>query len=183
MIILLYGPPGGGKNTQGEVLAQKLGLKFVSTGTELRAEAKSRTPAAKIIREYLRRGTMLPASAINPFMRQRLLSPEFQSRGYVTDGFPRQAEVCRDFLSYASPTVAIFLLVPNEVLMERLLKRGREDDKTHIIRGRLETYQKDIAAVRPILEAVGVPTFTIDGTGDKQTVEKNIWDAIEPFAH
>jgi adenylate kinase len=181
MIILLYGPPGAGKNTQGELLAKKLGLEFVSTGTELREEAKRNTPTANIMRDYLKRGAMLPATISGPFMLKKFRSFSTQKIGYITDGFPRQAATARQYLKYESPTVAIFLSLTDEILLERLLKRGRADDTKEIIVKRQKRYKKDVSKVRPMLEAAKVPTFSVDGTGNIETVAENIWQALKPL--
>jgi adenylate kinase len=84
-------------------------------------------------------------------------------------------------LKFESPTVAIFLSVPDDALLERLLKRGRTDDVKEIIVKRQKRYKKDVSEVRPLLEAAQVPTASVDGTGDIQTVAENILKTVKPF--
>ncbi|MBU9848540.1 adenylate kinase family protein, partial [Rahnella aceris] len=135
MRVLMLAPPGGGKGTQGIRLAEHLGVEHVSSGDLLRAAVAGQTPLGRKVDVYLKAGELAPdelvTEAIRPILRTR--------EHYVLDGFPRrlaQAEGV-DF------DVVVFLDVPDEVVRQRLLGRGRADDKPEVIENRLREYEED----------------------------------------
>ena len=127
MIVVMLGPPGGGKGTQAVALAEGLGLPHVSTGELLRRSLGERTPLGVRAEGYMKRGELVPDEIVVGMVRERLADGD-ASCGVVLDGFPRtvgQAEVLDEVLVGLSvgPPTAVLLDVPRQLLMRRLTGR------------------------------------------------------------
>ncbi len=153
MFLLLLGAPGSGKGTQGERLAERLGIPRISTGDILRAAVKQGTPLGKQAQQYMDNGKLVPDALILDLINQELAKPEAKD-GAIFDGFPRtadQAELVDRTLGAKGQRLAHILLldVPEEELLNRLLKRaseqGRSDDTLETIKTRLGVYQQQTA--------------------------------------
>ena len=156
MNILLIGPPGSGKGTQGVRIAGALGLEHIAVGDVLRAEVAAGTPLSELLQRYLSRGELAPDELVLQLVVPRALAASAR-RGYVLDGFPRsvaQADEARKLAepARARPDLVIFLGAPEDVLVERLLARaqveGRTDDTEEVIRHRLRVFAQ---ATEPLL--------------------------------
>lgn len=88
MILLLLGPPGSGKGTQGELLAKKLGVPKIATGDVLRAALRDGTKLGKEAKSYMDRGDLVPDDVILGIMREKFESEETK-KGAVLDGVVR----------------------------------------------------------------------------------------------
>ena len=88
MKLILLGPPGAGKGTQGEILRQKLGIPTISTGNMLRAAMKEGTPLGVQVKQCMEEGTLVSDSLIIGIVRERLAQPDC-ANGYILDGVPR----------------------------------------------------------------------------------------------
>jgi adenylate kinase len=137
----MLAPPGGGKGTQGIRVAQELGLEHISSGDLLRAAVAQDTPVGREVAQYMAAGQLAPdrvvTEAVKPVLDER--------DGYVLDGFPRNLEQTDD-LDF---DLVIYLDVPEEVVTERLLARGRTDDSQDVIAARLKQYAAD---TKPLVE-------------------------------
>ena len=127
MIIVLLGPPGGGKGTQAVNLAGALGLVHVSTGDLLRRSLHERTKLGLEAEGYMKSGALVPDSIVIGMVRERLGQPDAAS-GAVLDGFPRtvaQAEALDEVLASGgfAEASAVLLDVPRSALMRRLTGR------------------------------------------------------------
>jgi adenylate kinase len=94
MIIVLLGPPGAGKGTQGDLIAQRIDVPRTSTGDILRAAARDGTTLGLKAKEYMDRGDLVPDTVILGIIKQSLESPQLK-RGAILDGVvrtERQAE-------------------------------------------------------------------------------------------
>lgn len=146
MGIVLLGPPGSGKGTQGTRLAERLGVPHVSTGELLRAEVESGTELGREAAAYLARGALVPDELVLPPLR-RALAAARDAGGYVLDGFPRsraQAEQLPD------DDLAIELALDDDEARRRLAARaqGRSDDAdAAVIDHRLAVYHADEPAL------------------------------------
>lgn len=127
MIILLFGPPGGGKGTQAAIITQFLRIPAISTGEIFRAELRAGTPLGNAAKEIMASGGLVGDDIVNGMVRGRLKQPDCR-HGFLLDGYPRtipQAEFLDKLfgeLGYPEPEV-IFLDVPDEVLIARLTSR------------------------------------------------------------
>src|SRR5690606_8916044 len=86
--LVLLGLPGAGKGTQGELLAQRLGIPRISTGDMFRAVLRSDTPLGRQVKEYVERGELVPDHLTVALVEERLAQADART-GFVLDGFPR----------------------------------------------------------------------------------------------
>jgi adenylate kinase len=157
MNVLLIGPPGSGKGTQGARLARYLGAEHIATGDLLRAEVAAQTPLGRKVAEFMRRGDLVPDELIIDLVMPRVFDAT-NNGGYLLDGFPRtvaQAIEARALAERAGagPNAVIYLDVPRPELIRRLVGRaaeeGREDDNEQTVANRLEVFDD---ATRPLVD-------------------------------
>lgn len=127
MKLVLMGPPGAGKGTQGERLAESLDLPRYATGDMLRAAVRRDTPVGRQAREFMEAGELVPDEVVLRSVAETLESPE-AGNGFILDGFPRtvpQAEGLAGILGDGDAGVdaVIYLRVPEEELVRRLSGR------------------------------------------------------------
>jgi adenylate kinase len=149
--LLFLGPPGAGKGTQAELLAERHQLLHLSTGELLRAEVKAGTALGQEAEAVMARGELVSDALVLAIVRSRL---EGHQGGWLLDGFPRnlaQAEALDGLLAELDQRIERVLLLELEdgVLIQRLLSRGRADDNEAVIRNRLVVYQEQTA---PLIE-------------------------------
>lgn len=147
--IVLLGPPGAGKGTQGVVLAQRLGIPAVSTGDMLREAVAEGTPLGNKVQGIMASGLLVDDATMAEVVRDRLAKPD-AGRGYLLDGYPRtlsQAETLAGVLRDGARELDAVLLVdvPEDELVRRALLRGRADDQEDVIRERLRVYREKTA--------------------------------------
>ncbi|MEU3273657.1 adenylate kinase [Saccharomonospora sp. NPDC006951] len=177
--VVLVGPPGAGKGTQAAALSGRLGVPHISTGELFRAHVGEQTPLGQEAKRYLDSGDLVPDSVTNEMVRERLAEPDAK-RGFLLDGFPRntkQAEVLGEMLSDADMALdaVIELQVAEDVLVERLLSRGRSDDTEDVIRRRQQVYRSETA---PLLEYYADILVTVDGVGGVDEVSTRVLSAL-----
>lgn len=123
MNLVLMGPPGAGKGTQGEILAKKLGVDTISTGVMLRTAIKEQTEVGKLAEQYINDGKLVPDEVIVSIVKERLSQPDC-ANGFILDGFPRttaQAEALTE--SGVKIDKVLSLEVDDEAIVERLSSR------------------------------------------------------------
>lgn len=127
MFIIFIGAPGSGKGTQAKTLASALGVVHVPCGDLFRTAVEQGTELGRVAQEYMDRGELVPDEVTIGMIMERLSAPDTQ-RGVILDGFPRTVEQARA-LERAMDShggrvdLAVYLKVPNRVLMERLSGR------------------------------------------------------------
>jgi adenylate kinase len=127
MVILLFGPPGCGKGTQGAIITRQLGVPSISTGEIFRAELKAGTPLGNAAKQIMASGGLVGDDIVNAMVKGRLAQPDCRN-GFLLDGYPRtlaQAQFLDDLLKelgYPEPTI-LFLEVADAVLISRLTAR------------------------------------------------------------
>lgn len=122
--IVLLGPPGAGKGTQAEIIAEKFDLPHVSTGDLFRENLKRMTELGKLAQTYMSRGELVPDDVTIAMVRERLGRPDCK-KGALLDGFPRtpsQADALAGMLKEFKGGVNLvpYIFVPDELLIERL---------------------------------------------------------------
>ncbi len=146
--IVIFGAPGSGKGTQSERIVEKYGINHISTGDVLRAEIKNGTELGKTAKGYIDQGQLIPDELMIDILASVFDSFE-DSKGVIFDGFPRtiaQAEALKKMLAERGQdvTVMVDLEVPEDELMTRLIKRGKDsgraDDNEETIKKRLHVY-------------------------------------------
>jgi adenylate kinase len=157
MNVLLIGPPGSGKGTQGERLATRLGLEHLAAGDLLRAEVEKATPLGKRIAALMQKGELVPDAVIISILMPRVLAAA-DANGYLLDGFPRSIEQAGEArkladLADAGPDAVIYLDAPRDELVRRILARaeieGRADDNPQTAAHRLQVFDE---ATRPLVD-------------------------------
>ncbi|MFC4001537.1 adenylate kinase [Prauserella oleivorans] len=177
--VVLVGPPGAGKGTQAVALSERLRVPHISTGDLFRAHVGKQTPLGQEAKRYLDSGELVPDSVTNEMVRERLAEPDAKT-GFLLDGFPRntkQADVLGEILAEndTSLDAVIELKVPEDVLVERLLARGRSDDTEEVIRRRQQVYRSETA---PLLEYYADILVTVDGVGEIDEISTRVLDAL-----
>jgi adenylate kinase len=122
--LVLLGPPGSGKGTQGERLQEDFRLPYYATGDILRAAVRDETELGRTAKEYMDRGDLVPDEVIIGVIAERIESPE-AADGFILDGFPRtvpQAEALDEELDKLGKVLTATLLieVPEEEIVRRL---------------------------------------------------------------
>lgn len=151
-ILFLIGGPGSGKGTQSEKIIEDFNAGYMSSGDLLRKEAAQDTDLGRQIAETMKEGKLLPQELVIGLLKKEILAQNKDV--YLIDGFPRAMDQLHTFEEMICPcAAAIYLDVPDEILVERLLKRaetsGREDDNEETIKLRLQTFH---TASEPVLE-------------------------------
>ena len=155
MRVIMLGPPGSGKGTQGERIASRYGVPHISSGEIFRDEVGRQTETGQTLRRYLDAGDLVPDDLVISLIMDRVIAAQAEG-GWVLDGFPRtlpQAEAAAKAAAEAgmSAQAVVYLEVPPEALAERLADRGegRADDATQVARHRLEVFTEH---TRPLLD-------------------------------
>ncbi len=175
MRLVLLGPPGSGKGTQGERLARSLGVPRISTGDILRRNVAQGTDLGKQAKAFMESGKLVPDDLVIAMTAARLREPD-AIKGFILDGFPRtiaQAEA----LAQLTPLDAVvnLFLEPEELVKRSAGRRvcpncesvyhvvsnppkkpgicdkcgtalvTRPDDREEVVRTRIETYERQTA--------------------------------------
>jgi len=127
MRLILLGGPGSGKGTQGAILSEKYGIPEVSTGDLFRKNISEGTALGQKANEYIKQGQLVPDEVVLSMVFDHLSQPDC-AKGYLLDGFPRtlpQAEALKEWLATRNSGLdhVILILVPDEVIVERLSSR------------------------------------------------------------
>lgn len=147
--LIFLGPPGAGKGTQAKTLAEFLRIPHISTGDILRQAIKDQTTLGIKAQSYMDKGELVPDQLVEDLVNERIRQPDAQN-GWILDGFPRkvtQAAFLEELLAKIGQTgeKVVNLDAPDEIVITRLLGRGRKDDSEEIIRRRLEVYREETA--------------------------------------
>ena len=183
--MLLIGPPGSGKGTQGERLAERLGVEHIAAGDLLRAEVRAGTELGSQVAALLQRGDLVPDETIIDLVLPRVVAAA-RSGGYLLDGFPRSVEQAVEARKLADqagagPDAVIYLDVPREELMRRILRRaqeqGRSDDNEQTVHNRLQVFDE---ATRPLVDYYRERGLlhVIDAAREADTVTTAILDSL-----
>ena len=180
------GPPGAGKGTQAQVVADHFGIPAISTGDIFRANVSQGTPLGVEAQRYMDQGEYVPDEITNRMVRNRIDEPDAEP-GFLLDGYPRTVAQVNELDGMIRFTghqldAAVVLIVDAEELVQRLLLRaqteGRTDDTEEVIRRRQEVYAEQTAPLVDVYRERGV-LVEIDGTGTVDEVTKRIFDALD----
>lgn len=170
-MIILMGLAGSGKSTQGKMLAESMGRRWLSAGQVLR---DTQNPEVKAVQD---RGELVDDEVTIGLMRDAIVQTASRGQDMVLDGFPRtvrQAEWVAENLVRAIEGV-IYLDVPKEQLIQRMMLRGRSDDESReAIEKRFAVVEKNITEVSTILMKKGVRIVAVSGEGTVEEVFERI---------
>lgn len=177
--LVLVGPPGAGKGTQATALSEKLGIPHISTGDLFRKNIAEETELGKQVKHMLDSGKLVPDEITNQMLVERLEQPDTED-GFLLDGFPRnigQAELLAKVLADSDQKLdaVVQLEVEEDVVVRRLLVRGRSDDNEDVVRHRQHVYQSETA---PLLDYYRDLLVTVDGVGEVDEVTDRVLAAL-----
>jgi adenylate kinase len=188
MRLVLLGPPGGGKGTQGVRLSRHFGVRHVAAGDVLRAEVAARTAVGRRVEGLLARGELVPDELVTEALRAVLIAAA-NDGGYVLDGYPRtlrQAEILGELRSSGTligPHTVVYLDVPAAELERRLLRRareqGRRDDTPAVIARRLTVFDEATRPLTTFYERRGL-LARVDGSRDADAITSTLIVLLEP---
>ncbi|MGL4306082.1 MAG: adenylate kinase [Mycobacteriaceae bacterium] len=173
MRLVLLGPPGAGKGTQASLLSEKLGVPHISTGDLFRANIGEGTALGIEAKKYLDAGELVPPELTIDMVRSRVSEPDAVN-GFLLDGFPRsvvQADALVDILAELGHKLDAVLefSIDEEIVVQRMLARGREDDTEDVIRNRLRVYREETF---PLLDYYKDRLVTVDAVGEVNEVNQ-----------
>jgi adenylate kinase len=185
--IVLFGPPGAGKGTQAEFLKDMYNLVHISTGDVFRFNIKNATELGLLAKKYMDEGDLVPDEVtINMLKAEVEKNPD--ANGFIFDGFPRtqsQAEALDEFLAKKGEQIngMVALEVPEDVLVERLLERGKTSGRTDDtdegkIRNRFNEYNTKTAILKDYFEAQN-KYYGINGVGSIKDITKRISEVFD----
>ena len=145
------GAPGAGKGTQAELLSRNYSYLHLSTGELLRKEIEMGTNLGIQVKDIMNRGELVSDDLVLKIVKQNL---DNLNKGWILDGYPRNLSQANSLdevlIKINQPLEAVFYLdIPEEVLIKRLLLRGRKDDNEDTIRTRLRIYKE---TTEPLIE-------------------------------
>ncbi|OBG29985.1 adenylate kinase [Mycobacterium sp. E3198] len=171
MRVVLLGPPGAGKGTQAQKLAEKLGIPQISTGELFRDNIENGTKLGLEAKRYLDAGDLVPSDLTNQLVDDRLDDPD-TANGFILDGYPRsleQAKALHEMLERRGTDIdaVVEFRVSQDELLQRLKARGRADDTDDVIINRMKVYRDETA---PLLEYYSDELKTVDAVGSLDEV-------------
>jgi adenylate kinase len=177
--LVLVGPPGAGKGTQAERLADELDVPHISTGDLFRANLQQETPLGLEAKRYMDAGDLVPDAVTVEMVRDRLTHDD-ATKGFILDGFPRtiaQAEALAGLLTERGEAIDAIVAfeVPEDELVARLLGRGRSDDTEEVIRNRQQVYRDETT---PLLEFYGDRLVSVDAVGTVEEITARVLSAL-----
>ncbi|HCM79673.1 MAG TPA: adenylate kinase [Corynebacterium stationis] len=179
MRLVLLGPPGAGKGTQAAILSEKLNIPHISTGDLFRANIGEGTPLGVEAKSYMDAGKLVPTDVTARMVEDRL-SQDDAANGFLLDGFPRtveQAEILKDSLAKKDQVLdgVLNFQVSDDVVVERMLARGRADDNEETIRTRMSVYRDE---TMPLIDYYGEKIIDITAEGTIEEINDSAMKAI-----
>jgi adenylate kinase len=183
--VVLLGAPGSGKGTQGELLAQRLGVPHIASGELLREHVKAESELGRDVAERLAHGDLVSDDLVLAVVGDAIAKAS-ESGGYILDGFPRtraQAERAHELAESKGidPDAAVYLALDDDVARRRLAGRaagGRIDDAdAEIIDHRLEVFHSNMRPILDFYDDRGI-LVTVDASAPVNEVTEAILAAL-----
>ena len=184
--LLIVGPQGSGKGTQGIRIAEAFGIPVETTGDVFRANVSQGTDLGQQVKSIIDSGLLVPDELTSAVVRDRLAQPD-AAGGFLLDGYPRNlAQVLHldEFLEGRGEQLdaVIVLAVPRDESITRLHKRASEqsraDDTDEVIAARLSIYETETAPILGVYGTRGVVT-EVDGVGSLDEITDRIFAALD----
>lgn len=179
MKIILIGIQGSGKSTQGNMLHDKLGIEYLSSGHIFREMAKEKTILGRYMKETLNAGALVSDEKTIPIIEEYLAKPEYK-KGYILDGFPRTTKQAEDFSNGVDKV--IYLRVSDKEALWRLSGRVdegvREDNTLAAIRKRIQLFHDLTEPVIEFYRSKGL-LIEVDGEREIETIHQDIMSQLK----
>jgi adenylate kinase len=176
-VIIFMGVAGAGKSVQGKMLADEIGLPWLSTGEFLRmlvaGERRKQMVAGKLLNDR---------EIIN--LVQKIFAIVGTDQEFVLDGFPRTVHQADWLLSQVKHgqldiTAVIHLKTSEAVVRDRLLSRGRQDDTAEAIAERFREYEELTLPIIQEFKDARIPVCEINGEGNVADIHQTIVQALQ----
>lgn len=167
-MIILFGLAGSGKSTQGQILAKKYGLVWLSVGQVLRDTGK--------FDKILEKGELVPDEKVVQIMHQKIQQIRESGKDIILDGFPRDLWQAKWVAQHLADDIkiAVVLEVPKDELLVRIIARGREDDTREAIEKRFDIVEQNLNGILRELKKKNIKITKISGLGSIETVTKRL---------
>ncbi|WES62900.1 adenylate kinase [Microbacter sp. GSS18] len=184
--LLIVGPQGSGKGTQGVRIAEALGIPAISTGDVFRGAVAAGTDLGVQVKAIIEAGDLVPDELTSAVVRERL-SQDDATGGFLLDGYPRNLGQVGDLDAFLGGRgealdAVIELTVPRDESISRLALRakdqGRTDDTEEVIANRLAIYERETAPILDVYRERGI-VDPIDGVGSLDEITARIVEALE----
>ena len=179
MKLLFIGPPGAGKGTQADRVAERLGIPHISTGDMFREHVSRGTELGEKVEKIMAAGDYVPDEITVQMLEERIERPDADD-GFILDGFPRtpgQVESLDNLLGEDGLDKVVVFRVDQDELTERMLERGRADDTAETISNRFSIYVEQTQPILDIYEERDL-TVEVDGNGDMDEVTERVLEAV-----
>ncbi|MBO8232718.1 adenylate kinase [Prochlorococcus marinus str. MU1402] len=173
--LLFLGAPGAGKGTQAELLSKANSYLHLSTGELLRKEIEMDTNLGRQVKDIINSGELVSDELVLKIVKQNLNK---DNKGWILDGYPRNLSQANSLnkvlIEINQPIEVVFYLdIPEEVLIKRLLLRGRKDDTEDTIRTRVNIYKETTEPLIQYFKDLSLLEY-IDGDRDLKTISSDI---------
>ena len=173
--LLFLGPPGAGKGTQAELLSETTSYLHLSTGELLRKEVELGTDLGKQVKDIMNEGELVGDQLVLEIVKKNLKKC---NKGWILDGYQRnllQVKSLNDFIANLNQPLEIvfYLDIPDEVIIKRLLLRGRKDDNEETIKTRLKIYKETTEPLVEYYKKLSLIEY-INANGDLKTISADI---------
>ena len=186
MKVIMLGAPGAGKGTQAIMLSKSGGVPHISTGDMMRAAVAKGSELGLKVKRFMDAGELVPDALVIEIIRERLGDADCK-KGFILDGFPRTVDQAKALTGLfkemkLSGVKVLELTVPDQVLLERIKKRGdagsgRSDDSIEVATKRLQVYWEKTAPVSKYYENEGM-LIKVDGIGTIDEIQKRLKKVI-----
>ena len=178
MRFILIGAPGSGKSVVARELSKSLHIPIISIGKKIRELAESgRGPESETARAALEKGELVPDEMAMEILKERL-SEEDAQRGFLIDGMPRTLDEARLMNGMFSINKVFHLKVEPSLAFERLLRRGRSDDKPHLIQRRLDLHRGEIPGILNFYRGMGI-LVEVDAASSIQDAAREVMSKLQ----
>lgn len=169
------GPPGSGKSTQAELLAEGLGVPHLETGDLLYYLSREDSQRGREIKKIMETGSLLDDQLVLKSVREHLKNKQYR-KGFVLDGAPRNLWQAEHFKTKLDKI--FYLDVSDKENMKRLVKRGRKDDVPEVIKKRLKVYHQDTEPMLNYYRKKGI-LEEVDGERPVEVIHEDITNRLE----
>ncbi len=179
MKLLFIGPPGAGKGTQAGKVAARLGIPHVSTGEMFRDHVARGTDLGRQVDAIMTAGDYVPDEITVAMLKERIAQDD-AAGGFILDGFPRtlpQVSALDHLIGESGLDRVVLFLVDEDVLADRMLARGRDDDTEETIRNRFQVYNDQTQPLLSLYRDRGI-VVEVDGMGEIEEITDRVLAAL-----